>query len=241
MMGYWGYYREYETVGQKIAKAKRQLEKLQKTNPNICPVIIEGNTITKSWWGKAWTKNLESYADYSNRIGRGRSYVRNGLVIDLRIEAGQVDALVCGSSSKPYKIKVEIQPLLKEKLDNLTKLCNNKINGLEELVAGRFPKELEALFTQKSQGLFPSNKEIKFNCSCPDSAYMCKHVSAVLYAIGAKFDTDPTLFFKLRGIEFKLFLAKTVEEKMHCMLKNAGKNSKRVITDKEATALFNIL
>ena len=241
MMGYWGYYREYETVGQKIAKAKRQLDKLKKTNPDICPVIIEGNTIAKSWWGKAWTKNLESYADYSNRIGRGRSYVRNGLVIDLKIEAGQVCALVCGSSSTPYKIKVEIEPLLKEKLDSLTKLCNNRINGLEELVEGRFPKELEDIFTQKSQGLFPSNKEIKFACSCPDVAYMCKHISAVLYAIGAKFDSDPTLFFKLRGIEFKLFLAKTVEEKMQSMLKNAGKNSKRVITDKEATTLFGIL
>ncbi|MCL2172530.1 MAG: SWIM zinc finger family protein [Nitrososphaerota archaeon] len=240
-MSYWGYYREYETVGQKIAKAKRQLEKLRKTNPDICPVIIMGNTIAKSWWGKAWTKNLESYADYSNRIGRGRSYVRNGLVIDLKIDAGQVTALVCGSSNNPYKIKIVIQPLLKEKIDYLAKLCNNRINGLEELVAGRFPKELEDLFTQKNQGLFPSNREITFNCSCPDSAYMCKHVSAVLYAIGAKFDSDPTLFFKLRGIEFELFLAKTVEEKMRCMLKNAGKNSKRVITDKEAANIFGIL
>jgi uncharacterized Zn finger protein len=240
-MGYWSYYREYETVGQKIAKAKHQLEKLRKTNPDICPVIIEGNTIVKSWWGKAWTKNLESYADYSNRIGRGRSYVRNGLVIDLKIEAEQVEALVCGSSSNPYRIKIDIKPILKEKLDTLTKLCNNKINGLEELVAGRFPKELEDLFTQRNQGLFPSNMEIKFNCSCPDAAYMCKHISAVLYAIGAKFDSDPTLFFKLRGIDFKLFLAKTVEEKMHSMLKNAGKNSKRVIADREAATLFGIL
>jgi len=240
-MGYWGYYREYESVGEKIAKAKRQVEKLKKTNPDICPVIIEGNTIAKSWWGKAWAKNLESYADYSNRIGRGRSYVKNGLVIDLKIEAEEVTALVCGSGNHPYKIKVTIQPLLKEKLDNLTKLCNNKINGLEALVEGRFPQELEDLFTQKNQGLFPSNKEIKFDCSCPDSAYMCKHISAVLYAIGAKFDSDPTLFFKLRGIEFKLFLAKTVEEKMHSMLKNAGKTSTRVITDKEATVLFGIL
>ncbi|MDR0372469.1 MAG: SWIM zinc finger family protein [Nitrososphaerota archaeon] len=239
-MGYWGYF-EYETVAQKIAKAKKQLEKLKKTNPDICPVIIEGRTIAKSWWGKAWTENLESYADYSNRIGRGRSYVRNGFVIDLKIEAGQVCALVCGSSATPYRVKVSIQPLLKEKLTSLAKLCNNQINGLEELVEGRFPKDLEELFTQKNQGLFPSNREIQFSCSCPDSAYMCKHVCAVLYAIGAKFDSDPTLFFKLRSIEFKVFLAKTVEEKMHSMLKNAGKTSKRVIADEEVTTLFGIL
>ncbi|MDR1992772.1 MAG: SWIM zinc finger family protein [Nitrososphaerota archaeon] len=238
-MRYWGY-PEYVSVAQKIAKAKRQLENLKKTNPNICPVIIEGNTITKSWWGKAWTKNLESYADYSNRIGRGRSYVRNGFVIDLQIEAGQVDALVCGSSSYPYKIRVTIQELQKEKLISLAKLCNNQINGLEELVEGRFPKNLEELFTEKNQGLFPSNREIKFDCSCPDSAYMCKHVCAVLYAIGARFDADPTLFFKLRGVEFNVFLAKTVEEKMNNMLKNAGKISNRIIADEEAAKLFDI-
>jgi len=240
-MGYWSYYPKYVTVAQRIAKAKKQLETLKKTDPDICPVIIVGNTIAKSWWGKAWTKNLESYADYSNRIGRGRSYVRNGFVIDLRIEAGQVYALVCGSGSAPYQIKITIQPLQKEKLSDLAKLCNNQISGLEALIEGRFPKDLEELFTQQKQGLFPSNREIHFNCSCPDSAYMCKHICAVLYAIGAKFDSDPTLFFKLRGIEFRVFLAKTVEEKMNSMLQNAGKRSKRVIADDEAANLFDIL
>ena len=239
-MSDWGYH-EYETVAEKMAKAKKQLDKLKKKNPDMCPIVIEGRTIAKSWWGKAWTKNLESYADYSNRIGRGKSYVKNGFVLDLKIEEGLVNALVCGSRSAPYEISVEIKPLTKDKLEKMTKLCNNRINGLEELIEGKFPQALEDLFTKKEEGLFPSSKEIKFGCSCPDWAYMCKHVSAVLYAIGAKFDSDPTLFFKLRGIEFKLFLAKTVEEKMGSMLKNAGKQTERIISDQDAAELFGVL
>ena len=238
-MSFWGYY-EYETIAAKAARAAKQLEALKKKNPDICPIIIEGRTIARSWWGRAWTKNLEIYADYANRIGRGRSYVKNGFVIDLKIKEMSVSALVCGSSSTPYKVTIGIKALPNERLNSLAKLCHHKINGMEELVEGKFPKDLAELFTQKEQGLFPSNKEIEFGCSCPDGAYMCKHVSAVLYAIGAKFDTDPTLFFKLRGIDFKLFLAKTVESKMSSMLKNAGKHTKRVMSDQDAAKLFGI-
>ena len=236
---YYGY-RQYETAAEKTAKAKKQLEKLMKKNPDLCPIIIEGKTIAKSWWGKAWNTNLESYADYSNRIGRGRSYVKNGLVIDLQIGEGVVNALVAGSGSTPYKISCTIEPLPDKKLKHLVKLCNRKISSLEELVEGRFPKDLEELFTKAGEGLFPASKEIKFQCSCPDWAYMCKHVSAVLYAIGAKFDSDPTLFFKLRSVDFGLFLTKTVDEKMDSMLKNAGAKSDRVLADEDVSKLFGL-
>jgi len=233
-------YPAYETAAEKTAKAKKQLEKLKKKNPDLCPIIIEGRTIAKSWWGKAWTRNLESYADYTNRISRGRSYVKNGLVLDLRIEEGVVSALVSGSRSKPYDVTCTIQPLPDEKIKRIAKMCNRKIESLEDLIEGRFPKDLEDLFTKSGQGLFPASKEIKFFCSCPDSAYMCKHVSAVLYAIGAKFDADPTLFFKLRSVDFGLFLAKSADEKMDSMLKNAGKKTDRVLDDDIVSRIFDL-
>jgi uncharacterized Zn finger protein len=236
----YGFY-DYESVGEKTAKAKKQLEKLRKKNPDISPIVIEGKTIAKSWWGKAWTKNLETYADYDNRIDRGRSYVKNGLVLDLRIEEGYVTALVFGSGSRLYNITVTIKPYQKNKLNQLTHMCNHSINGLEDLLEGKFPQSLAELFTTSGEGLFPSSKEISFDCSCPDGAYMCKHVSAALYGIGAKFDFDPTLFFKLRGIDFKVFLAKTVDEKMSSMLKNAGKKSHRVIADEDVTKIFGAM
>jgi uncharacterized Zn finger protein len=47
---------------------------------------------------EAWCENLERYSDFQNRLPRGRTYLRNGSVIDLQIASGEVKALVCGSS-----------------------------------------------------------------------------------------------------------------------------------------------
>ena len=100
-MAYWDYPR-YVSVAEKRAKAARKLKQLRKKNPAIQPIVLEGRAIAKTWWGKSWNLNLERYADYSNRIGRGRSYVRHGAVLDLQISAGQVKSLVQGSRTKPY-------------------------------------------------------------------------------------------------------------------------------------------
>ena len=81
----------------------------------ISPVTIEGRTIVKSFWGKAWCDNLESYSDYENRLPRGRTYVRNGSVVDLQIAAGQITALVSGSEI--YKVEVEILPVAQAALE----------------------------------------------------------------------------------------------------------------------------
>ncbi|MBV7276553.1 SWIM zinc finger family protein [Clostridium sp. PL3] len=238
-MGYYGFY-EYVSVEEKREKAKKSLEKLKRKNPDISPIIIEGRTIASKWWGKAWNKNLESYADFSNRIGRGRSYVRNGAVLDLKIKEGEVLALVQGSGSKPYNVVISIDKLDKTKWEKVTEICNHKIDTMETLLAGKFPKEFDEMFSASKNGLFPSPKEIHFKCSCPDSARMCKHIAAVLYGVGARLDEDPILFFKLRDIDFQELLKKSMEEKMQSMLKNADKKSKRVIEDTDIFDLFGV-
>ena len=72
---------------------------------------MEGRKLARTWWGSAWNENLERYADYANRIERGRSYVRHGAVLDLQIEPGMVKALVQGSRVTPYKVEISIKPL----------------------------------------------------------------------------------------------------------------------------------
>ncbi|URZ00287.1 SWIM zinc finger family protein [Clostridium felsineum] len=238
-MGYYGYY-EYVSVSERKEKAKKSLEKLKKTRPNISPVIIPGRSIAVKWWGKAWNVNLESYADYSNRIGRGKSYVRNGAVLDLQIKEGRVEALVQGSGSKPYNVEIIIDKLNKTKWKNITEICNGKIDTMETLLLGEFPNEFNQLFSDSSNGLFPSSKEIHFKCSCPDSAKMCKHIAAALYGIGARLDENPILFFRLREIDFQELLKKSMEEKMQSMLKNANKKSERTIDDGDVFDLFGI-
>lgn len=238
-MGYYGF-PKYESVEGKKAKANRALEKLKKKNPEIQPVIIEGRTIAKSWWGKAWNLNLESYADYSNRISRGKSYVKNNAVLDLKIWKGKVEAKVQGSGSKPYDVMIRIDVLDEKKREQVTRLCNHRIDSLEQLIEGKFPKELEALFTDRKYGMFPSPKEIHFDCSCPDWASMCKHVAAVLYGIGARLDQDPMLFFELRDLEGQELVRKSMERKLESMLKNAGSKSKREIPKKDISDLFGL-
>ena len=235
----WGY-PEYVPVARKKANAQRELAKLKKKTPDVRPVVIEGSKIGKTWWGNAWNKNLESYADYSNRIGRGRSYVRNGMVLDLRIGAEQVAAIVAGSGAHPYNVTIDIRALPQKTWKKITQICGRSIANIEQLVNGKFPEALEALFTQKGEGLFPSPKEIKFSCDCPDWAYMCKHVAAALYGIGARFDEDPTLFFKLRNIEIEALIKKSIDEKMRSMLKNSGKVTNRVIKDADIGELFGV-
>jgi uncharacterized Zn finger protein len=236
----YGGFPAYVTVAEKKAKAAKALDKLKRKNPDMEPVILEGRNLAKTWWGKAWNQNMESYADFSNRIARGRSYVRNNTVLDLKITKSVINALVQGSGSKPYSVTISIDPLSKEKWGKVTELCNHRIDNLELLMEGKFPRELEALFVEKKYGLFPSPKEIHFDCSCPDWASMCKHVSAVLYGVGARLDSNPMLFFDLRDIDSMELIQKSMEKKLDSMLQNAGKKSDRQIAEDDVFDIFGI-
>ena len=240
-MGYWSWdFPEYVTVGEKRAKAAKKLKELKKENPNINPIDIEGMTIAKSWWGKSWNRNLEKYADYSNRIGRGRSYVRHGAVLDLKIGKGEVNSLVQGSASKPYSVTIKIKRISKNTWFDVICACDGKLDSLQELLTGKFPKAMEEIFTAKGNGLFPSPKEINFDCSCPDLANMCKHVAASLYGIGARLDDDPNLFFTLRKANVNDLITRAVKDKTKELLRKAGKKSSRIIEDADLSAVFGI-
>ncbi len=239
-MGYWGYYQPYVPVAEKKAKAARKLAQLKKKNPDMEPVLIEGRAIARTWWGRAWNQNLERYADYDNRIGRGRSYVRNGMVLDLKIQPGRVEALVQGTRSAPYKVAVMISPLDTDTWKKIIHDCEGKFDSLPELLEGRFPKALGEIFTIPGKGLFPTPKEIQFSCSCPDWAHMCKHVAAALYGIGARLDQNPMLFFKLRKVDVNELVGKAVTEKTKSLLKKAEKRSGRVMDEAGLGELFGI-
>src|SRR5262245_4174979 len=105
----WFQFRPYIPVAKRRAQAKREVEKRRKKGQAISPVVIEGRAIAKTFWGKAWCDNLESYSDFENRLPRGRTYVRNGSVVDLQIHPGKITALVSGSEM--YEVTISIDPL----------------------------------------------------------------------------------------------------------------------------------
>jgi len=194
-MSYFGW-RPYVPVAEKRRQAECKLAKLKKQGQSIAPVKIEGRTIAKSFWGKSWCGNLERYSDYENRLPRGRTYVRNGSVVDLKITKGEVAALVSGSEL--YKVKIAIKPVTATRWKAICRDCAGTIDSLVELLQGRLAKGVMDRICREGDGLFPAPGEIQLSCNCPDWADMCKHVAAVLYGVGARLDEMPRLLFVLR-------------------------------------------
>jgi uncharacterized Zn finger protein len=186
---------EYISIGERRRKAQREAAKLGNTSP----VTIDGLQIAKTFWGKSWCRNLERYSDYANRLPRGRTYVRSGCVVDLNISSGTVKALVSGS--RLYQVNVNVAAIPKERWKSVCQDCVGAIDSLVELLEGRFSKVTMERFCQDKTGMFPFPAEMKFHCSCPDSARMCKHVAAVLYGVGARLDEKPELLFTLRNVD----------------------------------------
>lgn len=191
----WGY-APYVSVASRKARAAKKAESLRKKGRTLEPVTIEGRTIARSFWGKAWCRNLEVYGDFSNRLPRGRSYLANGLVLDLKVAPGLVTALVQGSDL--YEIEISVDKLAEAEWRAIRSECAGKVDSLVELLDGRLSQAVMSVVTRPGTGLFPSPAEIRLRCSCPDSARLCKHLAAALYGIGARLDHRPELLFLLR-------------------------------------------
>jgi len=240
--GYGTYYRQ-PTKAELEAKAKKSIAKYEKRGRIMHPVHTQGMKLAFTWWGLAWIDNLERYADFSNRIGRGKKYVRAGCVIDLEISRGKISAIVQGSRTDPYEVTIVIDPLSDEAFSKLLERCGERAANLDALIEGNFPDALKETLTARVGGLFPAPKEIHFDCSCPDWASMCKHVAAAIMAVAPSLDKDPLMLFELRGVDTAQLLARTVEQKLDLMLANADAVTDRVMdaTDDELTALFGVL
>ena len=231
---YYGW-RPYVPVHARRAKAAREMAKLAKKGHPVAPVHIAGRAIAKTFWGKSWCENLERYSDYSNRLPRGRTYVRNGSVVDLQIAAGVVHARVSGSSL--YRVEVKVAAVPKARWAAICKDCAAGIDSLVELLQGRLSKGVMERICQQKTGLFPSPSEIEFSCSCPDWASMCKHVAAVLYGVGARLDERPELLFELRKVNEKDLIAHAGKA---LPLTKKGPAAGRVLGDAGLSEIFGI-
>jgi len=203
----WGWPR-YVPVAERRANAQRQLEKQKKKGETYDPVIMQGRAIARTFWGKAWCDHLESHSDFENRLPRGRSYLRNGSVCDLKIESGRVRAQIAGSEL--YTVEIGIKRLPGPRWAAIRNACAGGIASAIELLRGRLSNSVMAIITDRTAGLFPRPPEIEMSCSCPDSAVMCKHVAATLYGVGTRLDDRPELLFVLRGVDHRELIGDAV-------------------------------
>lgn len=229
-------FRPYVPVAQRRLQAQKAAKKLAGKGRELIPVQIDGRTIATTFWGQAWCKNLESYSDFANRLPRGRTYVRNGSVIDLQIATGTVRALVQGSSL--YTITVKIAPLAANRWSAFKERCAGRVTNLLDLLQGRLSKEILADLTAHDTGLFPAPAEINLGCSCPDWANMCKHVAAVLYGVGARLDKEPALFFTLRGVDMQELISAASAVATTDL--NGAAASDAVLADGDLAAIFGV-
>lgn len=202
------FFGEYVSVAQRQAKAKKQIAALRKKGLTVEPVEVPARAITSTFWGKSWCRHLESFSDYSNRLPRGRSYVRHGAVCHLVVEAGQIFGLVNGSAL--YQVEITVSGLPAATWGAVKGKCTGQISSMLELLAGKLSKSVMEVVCNREEGLFPKPREIKLSCSCPDGARMCKHVAAVLYGVGNRLDSSPELLFLLRGVDPVELLANPV-------------------------------
>jgi uncharacterized Zn finger protein len=232
---YDGGFPPYVPVAERRKKAERELAKLRKKGRSISPVKIEGRAIASTFWGKAWCENLESYHDYESRLPRGRTYVRNGSVVDLQIAPLEVKAMVSGSSI--YNVSITIKAPPKTQWQSICRDCAGGIDSLVELLQGKFSKGVMERLCRQDAGLFPKPSEIWFDCSCPDFASMCKHVAAVLYGIGARLDAQPELLFRLRAVNENDLVA---DLDAALPLSKKGPAAGKILKGKDVSELFGL-
>ena len=198
-------------------KAARAVERLTREGADLQPVHLEGRLIARTFWGKAWCANLESYSDYANRLPRGRSYLRDGAVCHLEIGRGRIRARVCGT--RLYDVAINVRPLAARVWKQVKQRSTGRIHSLPELLSGRLTEQVLAVVTDRSGGLFPAPADIELRCTCPDWAFMCKHIAAVLYGVGARLDQQPELLFLLRGVDHTELLAAGAEAAVQAVLR----------------------
>jgi uncharacterized Zn finger protein len=211
------------------------MEQVTKKGCVVSPVVVEGRAIARNFWGKAWCDNLERYSDYENRLPRGRTYVRNGSVVDLQIERGKLHAMVSGSEI--YHVTIEIGTVAPARWKEICRDCLGSVGSLVELLQGKLSSHVMERVCREVDGLFPSPGEIKMKCSCPDWADMCKHVAAVLYGAGARLDRAPDLLFALRGVDRSELIASAGAD---LPMTRTDVAAERILDGDDVAALFGI-
>lgn len=202
---YWPHYEPTRPVEADGIKAKSQ-----------------SGRFVKSWWADQWINALKRLMD-SGRLGRGRSYARRGQVLEIDIKAGKVAARVQGSRPSPYKVSIELKPLSDKQWAKVLDTLAEQAIFAAQLLNEEMPNDIEQVFDQVKVSLFPQSQgDLSTKCSCPDWANPCKHVAAVYYLLGERFDADPFLLFELRGRSKAAIIAALRERRADAVRRAVG-------------------
>ena len=153
----------------------------------------------QTWWASRWIAALERLVN-PGRLARGRTYARAGQVLSLDVTRDGVQAVVQGSRPEPYSVTIEFKKLTDVEWDRVIDVMASEAIYAARLLSGEMPEQIEEVFAAAGATLFPAHEgDMRTRCTCPDWANPCKHIAAVHYLLGERFDQDPFLMFLLRG------------------------------------------
>ena len=159
----------------------------------------EGLGQEQPWWVEQWMELINSYR-FKKRLERAWSYAKEGNVTSIRFEGRRVHARVQGTDEDPYKVKLWLDVLDDDDWKYVLEALTQKARWSAQLLAGVMPRDIERAFAASGRRLFPFKlQEVRSECSCPDKANPCKHISAIYFLMGERFKEDPFVLFQLRG------------------------------------------
>ncbi|WP_296871327.1 DEAD/DEAH box helicase [uncultured Methanobrevibacter sp.] len=164
-------------------------------------IEMASRPITKTWWGEKWLDALKG-VDYTNRIGRGKTYANTGRVYDIIINDNLALAKVKGNYQSFYNVSVEFKQFSQSEKNTIIKAIYENPTVMSALLNRKLPREVYDLLKSHKVNVFPtSHKDLNTDCNCPDYATICKHIAGLVYMIALEIDKDPFLIFKLRGLD----------------------------------------
>lgn len=221
---------DYSEAAEQKARLGREIEKRRGRGEQLDAFAAPtGTKLTHQFWGAAWSRHLETYGGYDARLGRGRSYLRQGKVLNLVVHEGIAAAEVAGSYL--YEVEIRVAPLPAKKWKDIKNECAGQVGSLLDLLGGQLGDGVMKVITDPNKGLFPSRREIRHQCTCPDDADLCKHQAAVLYAIAVLFDRDPRVFFELRGVDPSELIASSATALTNSALSPSGELEGQDLSD----------
>ena len=160
-MSFYGFKREwprYISVAEKQEKILSLVWSLRKKGQRINPIFIENGIICRTPWAKTWCKHLEGCGFETQRLSRGRSYLRHGSVLNLEIHSGIITALVSGSSL--YKVNIKIGPLLANQWHAFLQNCTESTETVIETVTREiFPYFIKNHYRRTDQPSAPFGRD----------------------------------------------------------------------------------
>ena len=169
--------------------------------------------MAQTWWSARFIQVLEGLV-VGGRLARGRSYARSGQTLSLDVGPGVVGALVQGSRSEPYRVRIGLATYGKAEWAQVEQALADDAWYAATLLAGGMPPEIEQLFASLGLALFPAGgRDLVMDCSCPDHAVPCKHLATVFYLLAERFDADPFQVLALRGRDRETLLVNLRERR----------------------------